>query len=1023
MSGVARGIALAAIGGLMLVPGPAPAAGIAVRDTFRIGSAGVLCTAQARPLDPVLKGMFDRGYGITCRDAAAAVGNLYALRGTGGDALATILAGRPGKLECRPPAPVQIEGLGAVAMTACTGAESRVTYRGYAVTRGRTTFLADGLGGYDSALRLGLRTIVADAPVTGAVEVATTEAGDPAAFARVQAGALDPDAALAQAYERNNAGSFAESAEFFETLVERGAGGANAGRSGEYLIGTGIQQSNLGNFAAADRLFAQAEQGGATRDPIAGRLLRNYRAIHQLNQRRAEAALTALDTPVMALDGSGADQSIASGVISPPLADQINRQNAAMERLGGIDRRLRPAERAAILDGQAAQLRGVALRLQGRYPQALAALQQASRMLAAVREGRVASTAFMRSEGYAEMALIGEAQRDYAGAERDFTQASRILDTDYPQSAGALAARARLAAFLARRGEAERALALYGEVVAESQRLPGSAATMRSLIGPYFALLAPRVDGDPKAAAAMFAASQILVRPGVAQTQAVFARELSGGDDEASTLFRQSVTLSRDVARATGEVARLAAADPAPASKEASALAEARARLAATEAEQTTIQSRLAEYPRYRVLAPTALTLDELQKALKPGEAYYLMRVIGQDVYAMFVTPTAARAAKVATTTRALEEDVAKLRASIVTIENGVPQTYPFDLPLARKLYLALFEPFGAGLTATKNLVFEPDGPMLQLPPTLLVTEQAGVDAYAARLAKPKADAFDFRGVAWLGRDRDVTTAVSPRSFVDVRAIAPSRGTLAYLGLGHNAIPSRAARLLQAAAATGPASECDWPPEVWKNPIQPTELMLASQIIGKARSEVLTDAAFTDTALKARTDLNRYRVLHFATHGLVTAPRPQCPARPALVTSFGDAESDGLLSFREIYDLRLDADLIVLSACDTAGMATIDATREAGITTGGNFALDGLVRAFVGAGARSVIASHWPIPDDYDATKRLMRSLFTAPPGTPIAQALRTGQRALMEGVETSHPFYWAAFAIIGDGERPVVRQ
>jgi CHAT domain-containing protein len=139
------------------------------------------------------------------------------------------------------------------------------------------------------------------------------------------------------------------------------------------------------------------------------------------------------------------------------------------------------------------------------------------------------------------------------------------------------------------------------------------------------------------------------------------------------------------------------------------------------------------------------------------------------------------------------------------------------------------------------------------------------------------------------------------------------------------------------------------------------------------------------------------------------------------MTSFAGEESDGLLSFSEIYDLRLDADLIILSACDTAGKASLAATREAGLRTGGDFALDGLVRAFIGAGGRSVIASHWPVPDDYDATNRLISGLFTAPPGTATATALRLAQDKLMSRPETSHPYYWAGFAIIGDGAAPVL--
>src|SRR3546814_12661222 len=92
--------------------------------------------------------------------------------------------------------------------------------------------------------------------------------------------------------------------------------------------------------------------------------------------------------------------------------------------------------------------------------------------------------------------------------------------------------------------------------------------------------------------------------------------------------------------------------------------------------------------------------------------------------------------------------------------------------------------------------------------------------------------------------------------------------------------------------------------------------------------------------------------MHFATHGLVTAPRPDCPARPALMTSFGEGESDGLRTFREIYDLRNDADLVILSACDTPGQATVDTTQKAGVTTGGDHEQDGRVRASAGPGGR-----------------------------------------------------------------------
>src|SRR3546814_5500125 len=81
---------------------------------------------------------------------------------------------------------------------------------------------------------------------------------------------------------------------------------------------------------------------------------------------------------------------------------------------------------------------------------------------------------------------------------------------------------------------------------------------------------------------------------------------------------------------------------------------------------------------------------------------------------------------------------------------------------------------------------------------------------------------------------------------------------------------------------------------------------------------------------------------------------------------------------------------------------------------GGN-ALDVLVRSFIGAGGRSVIASHWPAPDDFDATQRLIGGLFAADEGTSIADALWATQMRLMNDQQTSHPYYWAGFAIIGE--------
>ena len=1015
-SGVAA-MALA-IGLAGAMPGTVLAQGetaIALQDSFRVGSAGVLCTAQYRPTDKILTSMFDRGYRVVCRDAASPVASLYVLRGGEGDRLASYLQAAASRLSCGERQVTEVENVGGATLIECRDPKVSVDYRVYAAVRGDTVYIAEGLAGYDSALKLALASLVTDRAVTGAVDVATTSVSDPAAFARIQAGTLDEESARVEAYVRNNYGAYAESSEFFETLASREKGGSE--RTAEFLANQALQQSNMGDFVTAGALFARADRLVASSDGVTQRMIRNFRAIDAINQRDPATALTMLDRPVSSSTEQAGEARLAQGEITQLLADQINRENSGLKRLGGIDNRLTGAERAQILDGQSLLLRGSAFRISGQPDAALVALQQGLDMIVAVRKGRISSTSWLRSEVATQRALIQESRGDFTSARAGLTESLAIYKLDYPQSPGLLGAKARLAAFLARRGEADASIALYDEIVSEGEAVPSARSTMKEMLGPYFAQLAVRADGDPATASRMFTASQLLQRPGVAQTQAVLARELSEGNDEASALFRLTVTRTREISRTAADIQQLEAL-PAPTSDDLATLALARETLTNQQQEQTNLQSRLGQYSQYRVLSPTSVTLAELQALLKAGEGYYKVSLVGEQVYGQLITADKVRTVSIALTRSELDKTVAKLRDSIVVIENGQPTNYPFDVVEARKLYEALFPGLKDDLAGIEHLVYEPDGALLQLPPGLLVEDQKGVDDYLERSAPIDADPFDFTGVAWFGRDRRFSIAVSPRSFADVRTIAPARGKQAYLGLGQNAPPPERISL----ASASREADCEWPVNTWLDPISPAELNLAQSVLGAGRANVLTQSAFSDTALQARDDLDDFRILHFATHGLVTAPRPECPARPALVTSFGDASSDGLLSFKEIFDLKLDADLVILSACDTAGLATVSASREAGIETGGNFALDGLVRAFVGAGARSVLASHWPVPDDFNATENLISALFKAKEGTAMNASLANAQRTAMDNPLTSHPYYWAAFIFLGDGTKPLVQ-
>lgn len=1018
MNRVARLLALAL--GLVAFAAPASAQGLGARQSFRIGSgANTLCTAETQLQDRAFATMFDRGYAIVCRDAAVPVGHLYVLRANGGDPAARLAALRGELATCAPAEAVRIEGLGAVETLACRLNGAEIAYRVYLRRTRGALYVAEGYGGYDSALRLGFRSLAADREVAGEVSIATTGAGDPAAFARVQAGILDPQRALAEAYRRNNAGSYAESSEFFAALTQRDSG---PGGQAEALVNEALQKSNLGRYAEADSLFSRAA-ALAGDEPVTARRLRNYRSMHLLNQGKAADALAELDRPMPPI---AAPASVRQLVIDRPTAVRLSAESPGASRLRGPEG-LTGEDKAQILDGQALQLRGTVLRLQGRDAEAVARFNEALTQLVAIRGGRIAATVWLRAQILGELAAIAEAQGDQAGAERQHLAAIALLEADYPGSSALFSARGLLAGFYARTGRTEPALALFRDIVRANMDSGDSSPALRRVLEPYFELLV-RPDAGPGAVADLFTASQVLVRPGVAQTQAVLARELSGGSDEAARLFRQSVTLTRDIERGRVELARLEASD-APSAAGTARMAELRVSLGQWRQDQVAMQARLAAFPRYRAVSSGALALADLQHLLRPGEAYYKMIVVGDHAYAIFATNAAARAFRIGATPARIDRQVDGIRASISVVENNQQLTYPFDLELAFGLYGELFGPVTGEIGAVTHLIFEPDGAMLRLPPNLLVMDHAAIDAYRARLAaNPGDDGFDFRGVQWLGRDRDISTAVSVRAFRDVRQAPPSRARAEYLGFGQNE-PARGYYLPGGGSGgrggAGMQAGCAWSLAAWNRPISAKELIVAGDAAAMGRAgqaEIVTGAAFTDSAITARTDLNEFRILHFATHGLVTPPRPECPARPALLTSFGSGDSDGLLTFSEIFDLHLDADLVILSACDTAGRASAAATQEAGLSSGGEFALDGLVRAFVGAGGRLVIASHWPVPDDFDATERLISGLFHAPPGTSAAGALRLAQRALMDERDTSHPYYWSGFAVVGDGAAPVIR-
>ena len=995
---------------------------VSVRDSFPLGSGGnALCQVQSRAQDAAIAGPFDRAWAVVCRDSALPVGYVFALRG--GDAVARLATRRAVQVDCAGATSAASSLVEGGSESACRWRDPALPYSVASVVKGRTTYVVEGFAAYQSALGLAVRSIVADKALPGEVSVATTSIADSEAYARIQALTLDPKTALAEGYRRNASGDYADAAAYFETLDQRQAtSSVQPIDRAEFLVNTALQRSNLGQFGEAERLFGEAARQSAG-SAMVERLRRNYEAIHALNQGRYGDAVARLAVPLRMASATGADMLRQRLEVTPALARRVNAADPAGTRLGfSDDLKLSDEERAAILDAQAEALKGTALRLSGDPLAGRAALGNALARVIAVRNGRVVSIVRLRAQILTELATIDEARGDNGSAEALLRSAADIVAVQYPETRSLAATQARLAAFLIRRGREDDALKLYREVIARSGERRDALSGLSRQMAPYFDLLVARMGSDPRLSGEFFAASQVLVRPGVAETQAVLSRELSGGNDDAARLFRQSVSLNRSIERARMQYAALTRLDDAAArSAEITAL---EAQIAALEAQEQATIVGLNGYSRYRAVALRGLGEDELRAKLKPGEVYAKLAVLGQKVYVHIADKSGATGYRAPLSAAELERSVAGLRDSISRYDGANFVTEPFNVKLSRALFAALFGPAQDRLLGARHVIFEPDGAMLKLPVNLLVVDDASVARYDAATARPEGDPFDVTMVEWLGKARIVSTAVSARAFMEARELPGSRAKQAYLGMGKNALvtPERARASGVRSVRSEVEQGCEWPLEVWGNPISDAELIDAQRLVGAGRSDLMTGAGFTDTAVKARTDLDSFRILHFATHGLVTPPRADCPVRPALLTSFGADQSDGLLTFSEIFELKLDADMVILSACDTAGEADVQSTREAGVSTGGGSALDGLVRSFIGAGGRAVLASHWPAPDDFDATARLITGLFSAGPGVSTGDALLAAEQTLMRDPLTSHPYYWAGFAVIGDAARPLVR-
>jgi CHAT domain-containing protein/Tfp pilus assembly protein PilF len=587
-------------------------------------------------------------------------------------------------------------------------------------------------------------------------------------------------------------------------------------------------------------------------------------------------------------------------------------------------------------------------------------------------------------------------------------------------------------------------------------------AQFRNLVKAATRLVLPQHDGSGTQRE-MFQTAQWALSSEAAESLAQMAARGAKGNPKLAAVVRERQDLVAEWQRR--DQARSAAVAQAPEKRNREAEAENVARLSAIDARIATIDKELtAHFPDYAALAsPAPLPVEEVQAQLGADEALVLfldtadLKPTPEETFVWIITKTDVRWVRSDLGTRALTREVAALRCGLdyqgswtdshcsellkVSYTHADHDVFgkplPFDLARAYELYKGLFGQI-EDLINDKRLLIVPSGPLTQLPFQVLVTE-------SPKTAMPNSFG-DYKEVAWLARQHAITVLPAVSSLKALRELAKeSHASEPYIGFGNPLLkgeegdaaaaqlasekrcePTLRQRLASLVSLRGGtramtpsnvrvADVADirkWPPL----PETADELCDVAHDLGvDPKTHVYLGAAATETKVKQlseddRGTLAKYKIVHFATHGAV-AGQLSGTSEPGLLLTPPEKASevdDGYLSALDIAGLKLDADWVILSACNTA----------AGGSQGAE-ALSGLARAFFYAGARSLLVSHWEVASD-PTVKLITKAVaeLKSNPKIGRAEALR---RSMLSMIGTgkayeAHPAIWAPFVLVGEG-------
>jgi CHAT domain-containing protein len=397
-------------------------------------------------------------------------------------------------------------------------------------------------------------------------------------------------------------------------------------------------------------------------------------------------------------------------------------------------------------------------------------------------------------------------------------------------------------------------------------------------------------------------------------------------------------------------------------------------------------------YPAYAdLVTPTLPAPAAMQKLLAPGEALLVVHPLEGATLAWWVAPGApTRLAASGIAAAAWADKVGQIRTAL-DLGTGRPATLP--VAALHEVWRELVAPLQPGADV-KSLLVAADGALAAMP-------------FAAALTAPEPGAFVARRMA-------VTQLPSAGALFALRRVAaPPLAPKALFGVGDPQFKSTARTASPAGrAALGQGAtkyDAGWGFSYGDIPPLPetrAELNALAQALGASpQVDLLLGAAATREAVLAAPLADR-RVVAFATHGLMPGELPGI-SKPALALAPGaDADASPLLELDDVLTLRLNAQSVLLSACNTAAGEQ------------GGAAMSGLVRGFFFAGSRSVLATHWAV--ETASAAALTAAAFST--AAPRAEALRLAQVRMIEGQlgggRWAHPFYWAGYALFGDPSR-----